>query len=326
MKAVPQFCQPRLIQIAMALAAVAPVAGAMAPAAQASILYDINNNACTLGADFCDDMATYANLAGQEWSKVLRQSDPTTDIVLKVVINFNSSVELAGGRSLAVSEVSTNGLTVYEQGAAAKLRGINANGNGNDIELIFNPQNLVNRLWFGTNPSDIPSSQFDALSVFSNGFGHAFAFNGFRNPLTGSLPGNYESTFDAQIASVGNNFFFQGDNATRLYGGPVPLTFNPNAPNGIGNLYNLGNLAAIGPGSDLSSDLMNGVQFEKGKRYNISALDVAILQDIGIATNPIESVPTPPLLLSTLIFGWFAKRKKDRMEKAAAAASDASAT
>jgi hypothetical protein len=209
-------------------------------------------------------------------------------------------------------------LRMVEQGAANKIRtGIDGNGTAPDIEFNLNINDyLANELWFGSAATAVPTNKTDATSVFLHEFGHAFAFNGFRNPVDpGTVTGGFKSTFDNQTTFVNNNYFFNGAQSTQLYGGPIALTY--------GNIFHLGNRSPR-PGSDLIADLMNGVQFERGRRYSISALDLAMFNDVGIGTNPIESVPTPPLLLSTLIFGWFAKRKKDRMEKAAA--SDASAT
>jgi hypothetical protein len=61
----------------------------------------------------------------------------------------------------------------------------------------------------------------------------------------------------------------------------VPLTY--------GNYHHFGN-ADPRPGSDLIPDLMNGVVFFRGQRYNISPLDLALLADVGVP------VPEPTAL------------------------------
>jgi hypothetical protein len=308
-----------LVAVTLAAAANATIHFTAAPAAQAAIFYDVGfetSDSCTFGADFCNQILQSTQAAGQQWSNALKGNASGADTTLQVLIKFNNNIPRATGRSFTSSFVSTTtgGLNIFEQGAAGKIRtGTDTNGTAPDIEFSFNTNYLLNELWFGGSTADVPIKRTDATSVFLHEFGHAFAFNGFRDPLTGALPaGNFASTFDAQSSFDGTNFFFNGPKATALYGGPIALTY--------GNIFHLGN-SSPRPGSDLISDLMNGVQFERGRRYSISALDLAILEDVGIKTNPIESVPTPPLLLSTLIFGWFAKRKKDRMEKAAASES-----
>jgi hypothetical protein len=205
---------------------------------------------------------------------------------LEVVIKFSNSGSTAQGRSLTTSLLRKNGtLDVYEQGAMAEIRtGIDPNGASPDIEINFNPDYLTNELWFDPNPSTrttlVPTTKTDAVSVLMHELGHAFGFNGWRDDTTGTLP-NYESTFDEQTIFDGTNFFFTGTKATALYGSAVPLTF--------GNITHLGNDSPR-PGSNLIADLMNGVVFDRGTRYNISSLDLAILADTGI---PIFALPVP---------------------------------
>jgi len=103
--------------------------------------------------------------------------------------------------------------------------------------------------------------------------GHAFAFNGWMDDITGIMPGNYQSTFDEKVNFLNGNFFFTGSRATAIYGSSVPLTY--------GNHGHLGN-SSPRPGSDLIPDLMNGVVFNRGTRYYISPLDVAIFADTGL--------------------------------------------
>ncbi len=93
------------------------------------------------------------------------------------------------------------------------------------------------------------------------------------NPTTGTMPGNYQSTFDEKTYFDGTNFFFTGSQAVSIYGSPVPLTY--------GNISHLGNNSPR-PGSDIISDLMNGVVYYYGQKYYISPLDVAILADTGV--------------------------------------------
>ena len=47
----------------------------------------------------------------------------------------------------------------------------------------------------------VPANRTDARSVFLHEFGHAFAFNGWRDGQTGALPGSYQSTFDCLVTT-----------------------------------------------------------------------------------------------------------------------------
>ncbi len=198
---------------------------------------------------------------------------------LEVVVNFNNNIPTATGRSVTSSFVRNNGtFNIFEQGAAAEIKtGIDPNQNEPDIEINLSPNYLINTLWFDSNPFTregiVPNNKIDAVSVFMHELGHAFAFNGWMNPTTGTMPGNYQSTFDEKTYFDGTNFFFTGSQAVSIYGSPVPLTY--------GNISHLGNNSPR-PGSDIISDLMNGVVYYYGQKYYISPLDVAILADTGV--------------------------------------------
>ncbi len=152
---------------------------------------------------------------------------------------------------------------------------------------------LANDLWFDPDPllrntdnaDPIPTDKVDAYSVFLHELEHAFAFNGNRDGITGVLPAsadNVESTFDQYIAADNSgNLFFTGPHAKALYGGNVPLTF--------ADAFHVGNRAPR-PGTNIADDLMNGVGFVRGHRYDISALDLAMLTDAGVPI--IGSLPT----------------------------------
>jgi Domain of unknown function (DUF4114) len=115
------------------------------------------------------------------------------------------------------------------------------------------------------------------------------------NDTTGALPADFESTFDEKTSFDGTNFFFTGAQATALYGSAVPLTF--------GNITHLGN-SAPRPGSNIIADLMNG-GLSRGIRTGISALDLAILADIGVSivANPAvtPTTATPPTTTPTTV-------------------------
>ncbi|MBD2455573.1 calcium-binding protein [Nostoc sp. FACHB-87] len=219
--------------------------------------------------------------AGSSWDKYI-----TGNADLEIVVNFSNPNPTATGRSLTSSFVYKKGtLSVYEPGAVSEIRtGVDPNGATPDIEFNFNPDYLVNELWFDPKPvartTAVPINKTDAVSLLLHEFGHVFGFNAWKDNFDGTLSGNYQSTFDEKIIFDGSNFFFVGKQATSVYGSPVPLTF--------GNITHVGNDGSR-PGVNLVRDLMNGVKFYRGFRYSISSLNVAILKDVGV---PIVDVPT----------------------------------
>jgi hypothetical protein len=233
-------------------------------------------------AAFYDVITSHTLAAGALWDS--RIQGPAA---LQVIVRFPTSIPRATGRSMTTGFVRNNGVyNIFEQGAAYEIRtGADPNGATADIEFQFNPGYLSGELWFDPNPiartATVPGNRTDAMSVFLHEFGHAFAFNGWRDPFNGSLPGDYMSTWDEFDLFDGENFYFNGPRAMTLYGGPLGVTY--------GNNSHLGNNAPR-PGADLVPDLMNGVVFFRGTRYHISEIDWAIAADVGLA---IAAVPEP---------------------------------
>jgi len=167
-------------------------------------------------------------------------------------------------------------------------------GSQPDAIVSISPDYLKNELSFA---AVTPSNRTDALSVFRHELGHAIGINGFLNPASGVVPSNsvgkYESTYDQYIAFASDGTpWFTGTAAEQVYGdlfngglaAPVPLTIL----GGSQALYHIGNgdiSTTSCPTDGLLSDLMNGVVFCRGQRYEISQLDLAILNDTGLTVD-----------------------------------------
>ena len=247
------------------------------------------------------DIQRVAAAAGQDWMSHFplppsTATSPTRTLpTISVQINF-APIATATGRSTVSSQVGTTaaGLRLFEQGAAYELAtGIDPNGDAFDVEITLGSSGyLQHELWFDPDPLQrlhaVPLDRTDAYSVFLHEFGHAFGFNGWRDGMTGALPGDYLSTFDAMVDEInlpGGHLSFGGAHAVGLYGAPVPLT------QGLyGHFGNVGPLA----GAELQADLMNGLYFVRGSRYEITALNLAVLRDLGlpITADAVDVVAT----------------------------------
>ncbi len=230
----------------------------------------------------------------------------TREVSIEVEVRF-ADISTAVASSKTVARIrSADGLDTYEQGALAEIRsGDDPNEDIPDAVVTIGQRNLTDGLWwFDPDPSareaELPSELIDAYSAFLHEMGHVFAYNGWRDFQDGQLPGNYLSTYDEFIVFDGANFFFTGPNAVEAYGGPVPLTY--------GNIAHVAN-SAPRPGSDLLEELMNGVVTRRGKRREISPIDLAVLADVG-APMPSQGIngigcdelpaatrPAPPLII-----------------------------
>lgn len=243
-------------------------------------------------ASYHADIERVTLAAGANWLSHFTATG--TAPVLTVRIGFDA-LATATGRSLTSSfvGVSNSGMNLFAQGAAHELlTGIDPNGSEADIEIMFGTGGyLQTELWFDPAPlqrtSPVPLSQTDAYSVLQHEFAHALGFNGWLDSSTGTVPGNDASTFDALVGEhpqgAGTGLYFLGSSAMALYGGPVPLT--------DGNYTHFGNWAP-GNGQDLLPDLMNGLVFYRGTRYTVSALDLAVMNDLGLPTS-VGVVPEP---------------------------------
>lgn len=197
---------------------------------------------------------------------------------IEVVIAFSTAPTANGGSEAVVIVGVEDGITVVQPGAGSEVKtGTDPNGEAADIRISFGVDYLTNDVWLDPTPfSDadpVPADQVDGLSVILHEMVHAFSFIGYGSDTDGSLPGGFATLFDTQVTFVEDNFYFNGPTAVELYGGPVPLTF--------GNHFHVGN-SAPRPGTELLTDLMNGVIGYLGVRDVISPLDLAIMSDTGI--------------------------------------------
>jgi hypothetical protein len=229
---------------------------------------------------------------------------------LNVNVVFDNS-PTANSASLFTTSLYTIGpLSVFQQGAVdAVLNGVHNPSGPYDAVINIGTTYLTNELYFDSNPANvdsIPIDKTDAESVLTHEFGHIFGFNGNRDESTGALVSNIESTFDALVSVLNNSPYFIGSNAENVYGGPVPLT--------AGNMYHVGN--ASGPGAELATypaDLMNGVVFYRGTRYNISALDAAIVADLGLVVAVPEPSPIAIFCAALVVFWLSGCRRRSGM-------------
>jgi hypothetical protein len=239
--------------------------------------------------------------AGNMWSEHF-----TSNASLQVVVRFTDSVVRASCPSITTALVSqSGGMRTYEQGAAREIRtGTDPNGSEYDMQLQLQPSYLAG-LWFDPSPTQrtaaVPGDKTDAVSVFLHEIAHGIAFNGWRDHFTGSLPADYQSTYDKLVTFDGTNFWFNGTTADAYYGGKVPLTY--------GLYHHVGNYAPR-PGSELKPDLMNGLVFEYGTRYYITPLDLRMIADTGL---PTINLPEPGTLgPAVLAMGMVGMRRRQR--------------
>gem|GEM_PF-1831812 len=250
-----------------------------------SVAWDVSvNDPGDAFIEYHPRLISFTQAAGTDWTKLLN-ADP--DASIQVQINLVNTISTANAASVTtVHTGESGGLDVFEQGVAAELRtGVDPNGAAVDAIINLSTDHLTTELYFDPgNPASrngtVPGNQTDAYSTLLHEIGHVILWNGFRDYTTGALPADYQSSFDVHVQSMIGSFFFTGPEAQTVSGGPVPLTAD--------NLYHIGNEDPL-PGSDLLGELMNGVVFAFGAKYDFSPLDVAIARDAGLSVRS-----TPP--------------------------------
>lgn len=209
--------------------------------------------------------------------------DGSGELTMRLIVAEDSATGRGYGTSLGVHfHGRESGLEIWAQGAAAKLQvGEDVNGAEPDVEILLDPDYLP-LLWLDPDPwtrtATPQAERLDAVSVLMHELGHAFAFNGWFDTTTGEpTAGAVRSTFDRHVDFDGEAFWFVGANALEIYGEQVRLARDISPYMHVGNSHD-DDPALVG-------DLMNGVVLEYARRYHVSHLDLAILEDSAVRTR-----------------------------------------
>ncbi len=211
----------------------------------------------------------------------------------------------AGGSGTLGRFLYTNpqGAAVYEQGVLSRiLTGDNPGEDayGYDIVLGFDAAYLDGHYWLDPQPdlrtAAVPPSRGDFISVVMHEMGHGLGLTGFRD-ATGTAPLPVATVVDemSYFGGNGNPFapsgapnpmFFSGDLAAAAHGSDLALTHKP-----VGDfLYsqNFYHLSACNPAAPdgLEGTLMNGCELPTGDRLYITAVDRAVMGDLGFPLAP----------------------------------------
>lgn len=284
--------------------------------AQVAVTVSFDASAAVLTNPERAQITSHAQAAGFRWGQMLGVSGPRN---IEVQIGI-APISTANGASLTTVFVGIiNGRDTFEQGVAHELRtGIDPNLAEADAQFNFGLTYLRNELWFDPDPfariAPVPIDRTDAMGVFLHEFGHAIAYNGWANGQ-GVPPATFWSPFDRWM-QPGTPTLFQGPAAVSTWGSAPDLT--------TGNIMHWGNsskplqarfpaprkvewrngapvphlvcddlvsadlpdfMRRGSPPPGLLGQLMNGVVIFRGTRYDISALDLATLADVGLPNN-----------------------------------------
>lgn len=238
---------------------------------------DPGNYAGTLKPAILADM----NTAMQSYAQDIHGSG-TLVVQLNIVASGQTNAgELAdGGPADLVQQGTLDGRALELPSSLYELEtGQHVLGTAADI-IVNVPSSALGEIYFDPNPAagdsiaSVVPQEYDGITIFRHELTHGLGFISLRDPSTGTL-GGMETEFDhySSFSSTGADYF-TGPQAEAVYGGPVPLTTIQN-----GEQYShLGN----DPNGPLAQDLMAGTGIANGVTHPVSALDLAILQDVGV--------------------------------------------
>jgi hypothetical protein len=232
---------------------------------QFSILFDAaaSPNLASLSASEQQAVLDTANAAATIWSWYLTPANVTLDLTLIVDDSLFSGNTLAeGGPEVFYSTGATfGGERVYESDTAIELRtGRDKNGSAPDLQIGFTVNSIRNLLTFKTDDTAVVvRNRSDALSVFLHEIEHGLGFSSFDDDTSAA------SVYDTFIQN-GN---FIGANAEAAANAPTGIPLEP------------GSFSHIAESGSFGADLMSPL-ISQGINIHISALDLAILQDIGV--------------------------------------------
>lgn len=247
--------------------------------------------------------------AGARWTNII---DVPTPRYIEIEIAIDD-IPTANGASVTTAYIGDiDGRATYEQGVARELR-LNEDPNmaEPDGRITIGLGYLRNELWFDPDPlartAPVPANRTDAMSTMLHEFGHILAYNGWADLTTGTPNPDYWSIFESWFAP-GATPTFNGPAAVAAWGAPPELT--------VGNIFHWANASAGEPARcdiaptvwqfgapspnacsvprsadkprsvagqpGLVDQLMNGVVFYRGTRYDVSALDIGVLVDVGL--------------------------------------------
>jgi hypothetical protein len=300
----------------LALAMLAGMATVPAPAQVATtVLFDATTGALTQTER--DDISACMRQAISEWASLL-VIDGTRSIEVSIGV---ADIPTADGTSATTAYVgNVGGRDLYEQGLAHELHtGTDPNGVDPDVLVRFGLAYLRDELWFDPDPAHrtapIEAGHTDATSICLHEAGHAIAYNGWADLVTGVPPATYWSTFDRWMIP-GAPTLFSGPAVEAAWGSAPDLTTGnnkhwgntPPAPAMIATPWRIetpvrwkngvplpvatpappsidapADAAGVeGAVSPLELQLMFGPYYYREHRYYISPLDVATLADVGL--------------------------------------------
>jgi hypothetical protein len=238
-----------------------------------AITYDDPNN-------FMTDKALFSAAVNSAVTYLNRFIAGSTTLNVTVSVSSTSSGRFAGNGAI-VWESTENGLNYVTAEAAKELAvGANLNGSTADLTIYVDPTtDYFKGLYFDGGAYDsarvVPKTMTDGLSVVLHELMHGLGINSFRDFTSNAFSGDYRTIWDKYVTMVDGKEYLNMPGFAAHGIDPVQVTSTSSSQNN----------SHLGDATDLNKgyvdDVMNGLYFYLGHHYQMSQLDVLILQGLG---------------------------------------------
>jgi hypothetical protein len=267
-----------------------------APTTAAGFDYTLNYTNYSAFGNYASQVDSGIKAALDYWGQFLNTS-PYADLDIQVSYAPQSGDLLASAGSMSYwdgYEPTFNGLPIAKNTTAYELQ----TGTGSNYQYDTQIEIATSDLsvwWFDPTPFDrqdnTPNSgQQDFVGVMLHEFAHALGLSSTYQYTSYSGLGHYASyytPYDTFVDWSANQteFYFTGTNANRVYvanGGTgfLPLYVEPDEQGSSFSHYD-GNTS----NGAITADMLMNPSIERGTTLDISALDLAMLEDLGYDVN-----------------------------------------
>ncbi|GIL39860.1 DUF4214 domain-containing protein [Roseiterribacter gracilis] len=211
---------------------------------------------------------------------------------VEIRVDNTPTGRFGGGVGSIVNLTKDGTRQITETSAAHELRtGEDVTPGAPDVIIfVANNDYIRKTIWLDPTPTlrdeAVPTNRNDGVTLFMHEILHSFGITGYTPTTSPFTLGTTATVWDAYLANNNGALTFTGPSAVAAWGGAVPVTTNSDSQNsfhlGLTPFAQATAMAGTTGVDGLLYDNMNGTAAFFGERYDLSALDLAIMEDLGL--------------------------------------------